>query len=74
MLVGWKVFGGVRMIFDFIVKRWLGVSGLVEFGLVSWVIVKGWLLIIVFVLYIKVLRDLLFSCCLLFCNSDVRML
>lgn len=54
------------MIFDFIVSKWLGVKGFGEFGLVSWLIVKGWLLIMVLVLYMRVLRDLLFSCFLLF--------
>ena len=41
MSAGWKAPGGARTTFDFIVKRWLGVSGLAESGSVSWVTKNG---------------------------------
>ena len=74
MSAGWKAPGGARTTFDFIVKRWLGVSGLTESGSVSWVTVKGRLLTIASASHIKVLRDSSSSCCPLSCNSDARTL
>lgn len=57
--VFWNCFGGGKMILDFIVNRWLGVNGFNELGLWMFVMVRGWLLIIVVVLYIKVFNILL---------------
>lgn len=54
-----ELFWGGKMILDFIVNRWLGVNGFNELGLWMFVMVRGWLLIIVVVLYIKVFNILL---------------
>lgn len=67
-----KFFGGGKRMFVFIVRRWFGVSGFGEDGVVNLFVVSGLLFIIVFVLYMKVWSDLLFNCWLEFCRSVYR--
>ena len=69
---GWKVPGGARMTFVFIVRRWLGVSGLSESGSASWLTVKGRPLTIASASHIRFLRDSASNCFPFFCNRDER--
>ena len=69
---GWKAPGGARTTFVFIVRRWLGVSGLSESGSARWLTVKGRLLTIALASHIRVLRDSSSNCLPFFCNRDER--
>ena len=73
MSPGSKVPGGASSTLDFMINRWLGVSGVGESRSASWLTVRGQLLTIDSTSHVNVRRDLLSSWLPLLVRRENRM-